>query len=99
MYVLNGKSRLCVREIFSPVKLCAVIVCCVVCVDSVFSSVRETRWMSYATVLCPVTIQRVKCDWDYTQLCEQRKYETIQIKMPSSQHFPQNDLNLSEIKN
>jgi len=39
-----------VREIFSPVKLCDVIVCYVVSVDSVFSSVRETRWMSYATV-------------------------------------------------
>ena len=50
VYCVNGKSLLCVREIFSPVKLCVVIVCSVVCVDSVFSSVRETRWMSYATV-------------------------------------------------
>jgi len=53
---VNGKSRLCVREIFSPVKLCVVIVCSVVCVDSVFSSVRETRWMSYAPV-CFVPLQ------------------------------------------
>ena len=48
--VVNGKVRLCVREIFSPVKMCVVIVFCVVCVDSVFSSIRETREVPYAPV-------------------------------------------------
>ena len=54
--VVNGKVRLCVREIFSPVK-CVLSLCCVfVCVDSVFSSESKTREVPYAPV-CFVPLQ------------------------------------------